>query len=399
MEEKIVCSECGKVITKETAFEFEGQIFCEKCFDAKTTVCGCCGNRIWIDDSRTFDGKTMCENCFDEQTSVCEECGRRIWNDDVCGDSDTVLCGHCEDHYYTNCDECGRLIHRDDANYEEDDDYVYCDSCYEKLEEKPIHSYNYKPEPIFYGSGNLFMGVELEIDKGGNDDENAKILLDIANCHDEHMYCKHDGSIDYGFEMVSHPMSLDYHINDMNWLEVFNKAVSLGYRSHQTSTCGLHIHVNRSAFGETHDQQEDVISRIVYFIEAHWNELLKFSRRTEAGIMRWASRYGIADNAKLTYDKAKKNTGRYVAVNLANYHTIEFRIFRGTLRYKTFIAALQLVDEICRLAIIFDDKTFEDMSWSDFAAGISKKDKPELIEYLKSKRLYVNEEITETEEV
>ena len=117
-------------------------------------------------------------------------------------------------------------------------------------------------------------------------------------------------------------------------------------------------------------------------------------------IKQWASRYGIDNTAKLTYDKAKKrNLDRYVAVNLLNYNTIEFRIFRGTLRYKTFIAALQLVDEICRLAIAFDDKTFEGMSWSDFVANISKKNKPELIEYLKSKRLYVNDEITETEEV
>ena len=118
-------------------------------------------------------------------------------------------------------------------------------------------------------------------------------------------------------------------------------------------------------------------------------------------MMRWASRYGIAENTKLTYDKAKKKSGmgRYVAVNLANYNTIEFRIFRGTLRYKTFIAALQLVDEICRLAITFDDKTVENLSWSDFVSNISKNSKPELIEYLRSKRLYVNEEITETEEV
>ncbi len=55
MEEKIVYSECGKVHRKETAFEFEGQVFCEECFSTRTKVCDCCGNRIWVDDSRTFD--------------------------------------------------------------------------------------------------------------------------------------------------------------------------------------------------------------------------------------------------------------------------------------------------------------------------------------------------------
>ena len=96
-------------------------------------------------------------------------------------------------------------------------------------------------------------------------------------------------------------MTLDYHTNTMNWEEVFEKALSMGYRSHQTQTCGLHIHVNRLAFGKSSENQEDVISRIVYFVENHWNELLKFSRRTEANINRWASRYGISTTAKDTY--------------------------------------------------------------------------------------------------
>ena len=369
MKESITCSICGAILDEETMHEFDGQLLCDDCYDDHTVECECCHDRIWRDNAQM--------------------------------DDDIALCDSCYDHYYTTCEMCGRIIHRDYANYEDDGDYPYCDSCFGKLEDKPIQSYHYKPEPIFYGLGDLFYGVELEIDRGGDFDSNAEILLNIANRNTEHMYCKHDGSIASGFEMVSHPMSLGYHINKMDWLKIFNRAVELGYRSHNTSTCGLHVHVNRSAFGKTHDEQEDVISRIVYFVEAHWNELLKFSRRTEVNIMRWASRYGIAENTKLTYDKAKKKAGlgRYVAVNLANYNTIEFRIFRGTLRYKTFIAALQLVDEICRLAIAFDDKTFEKMSWSDFVMNISKKDKPELIEYLKSKRLYVNEEITETEEV
>ena len=74
---------------------------------------------------------------------------------------------------------------------------------------------------------------------------------------------------------------------------VFNTALDYGYRSHQTQTCGLHIHVNRNAFGSIYALQESTVSRIVYFVEKHWNELLKFSRRTEANINRWANRYGM----------------------------------------------------------------------------------------------------------
>ena len=361
-------------------------------------TCSVCGALLTEETQREFDGEIMCEHCLREQTTICECCEERVWRDNAESDSFISVCNDCYDDLYTRCEECDCLIRRDDAHY--DGDYPYCDDCYDKLDNKAIKTYDYKPEPIFYGSGDLFYGVELEIDKGGEYNDNAEILLDLANRPAEHLYCKHDGSINNGFEMVSHPMSLDYHTNQMDWCDVFNKAITMGYRSHQTSTCGLHIHVNRSAFGKNTLEQEDVIARIVHFTELHWNELVKFTRRTEANINHWASRYGIATTAKDTYKNIKeKNWSRYVAVNLANYNTIEFRIFRGTLRYKTFIATLQLVDEICRLAIMFDDNTFEKMSWSDFAIGISKENKPELIEYLKSKRLYVNELQTETEEI
>ena len=157
----------------------------------------------------------------------------------------------------------------------------------------------------------------------------------------------------------------------------------------------MHVHVNRSAFGETRERQEEVVARIVHFVEKNWWEMVKFSRRTESNLNRWAARYcSISEEVQETYKKAKdKRLGRYVAVNLENYDTIEFRLFRGTLRYKTFAATLQLVEQICKLAINLTDKEFERLSWSDFVSGISK-DKQELIDYLKSKRLYVNDVLT-----
>lgn len=90
--------------------------------------------------------------------------------------------------------------------------------------------------------------------------------------------------------------------------------------------------------------------------------------------------------------------GRYVAVNLSNFSTIEFRMFRGTLKYETFIATIQLVDEICRTAVRLCDFEMENLLWSEFVQQINKETKPELIAYLKSRLLYVNEITTETEE-
>lgn len=84
------------------------------------------------------------------------------------------------------------------------------------------------------------------------------------------------------------------------------KAITLGYRSHQTSTCGLHCHVNRSCFGEPREEQDLVISKILFFVEMHWAELLKFSRRSEYSINRWAARYGYERTGRDILEKAKK---------------------------------------------------------------------------------------------
>ena len=63
------------------------------------------------------------------------------------------------------CSEWGAILNDEIMN--EFNGQFYCSECFEKLRETSIKSYNYKPEPIFYGSGDLFLGVELEIDKGG----------------------------------------------------------------------------------------------------------------------------------------------------------------------------------------------------------------------------------------
>ena len=357
-------------------------------------VCERCGNVIDTDDYEEFNGQILCSDCMEEHTTICNCCDERIWNEDTYSDEYTSVCSYCYDRYYTRCYGCECLLHYDDA-YRLNDEY-YCEDCYDEERSKfrYIHDYGYKPEPIFYGDSHRYFGVELEIDEAGRDNNYAQELIDIANMRDEHIYIKSDGSLYDGMEIVSHPMTLEYH-KDFCWEDIMHHAVFLGYRSHQTSTCGLHIHVNRDSFSDSYEMQEEVISRILYFVEQHWNEMLKFSRRTEYNMNRWAARYGYENSPKAILDKAKKNCGRYVAVNLCNYHTIEFRLFRGTLKYNTLIATLELVNRICEVACLTTDEGIAKLSWSEFVAGIKE---PELIQYLKERNLYINEKVKETEE-
>ena len=357
-------------------------------------TCDICGCEVAEEDGTWVDDQFLCQNCVDEHCTTCDHCNDTIWLNDTVQDNDTTLCPSCYDDHYHRCECCGRIIHDNDINWR--GDFPYCDNCYDNFDDE-IEEYSYKAEPIFYGEGNRFYGIELEVDDGGKDNDNAHRLKELANDRHEHIYIKSDGSLDDGFEIVSHPMSLDYHMNKMNWKSVFRKAVELDYLSHQTSTCGLHIHVNRNAFGDNEQEQENVISNILFFMETHWNEIYAFSRRSENNINRWAARYGYEKSGKAILDKAKKSiSGRYCAVNLCNYHTIEFRIFRGTLKYNTFIAALQLIDEICNAAIFMTENEIEKQSWNEFVKGIEHK---ELIQYLKERRLYINDEVTDEEDI
>ena len=357
--------------------------------------CDCCSQETTA-PLVSVDSMELCPSCFASETAVCDHCGARILIRDAIMDDSMTLCDACYTNSYTNCAECGRIIESCDAIYGRNG-LPYCERCYDSYRQELIHPYHYKPDPIFYGEGSRFFGVELEVDEGGEEDDSAEELLQITG---DQMYIKHDGSLDEGFEMVTHPMTLDYHCHHFPWKEVTQKAVSLGYLSHKTDTCGLHIHVNRTSLGDTEEQQESTIARILYFVEEHWNELVRFSRRTYYQLDRWASRYGRKDSPKeLLSDIKKEGYGRYACVNLKNYATIEFRIFRGTLRYQTIIAALQLVDEICRAAISMSDEQMQNLSWSDFVSVLDKSACSELIEYLKMRRLYVNEPQNSEEDV
>ena len=112
----------------------------------------------------------------------------------------------------------------------------------------------------------------------------------------------------------------------------------------------------------------------------------------------WARRYGVKSapsellNAvKFPEDHEYNPNARYACVNLLPEHTIEFRIFRGTLKLSTFLATVQFVDEICNRAMELDSLDMVDLSWKQYVMEIDPDLKPELVQYLKGRQLYVNE--------
>jgi hypothetical protein len=140
------------------------------------------------------------------------------------------------------------------------------------------------------------------------------------------------------------------------------------------------------------------ISRILFILERFWQEFLRFSRRTQSQISQWAKRYGFKHEPVEIFNTAKSNNfDKYTCLNLSNAHTIEFRIFKGTLKYNTIIATIQLVNHICDIALSMTTEDITELlSWCAFVEKIDKTKHPELISYLKERRLYINEPV-ETE--
>ena len=111
---------------------------------------------------------------------------------------------------------------------------------------------------------------------------------------------------------------------------------------------------------------------------------------------RWAARYGIRLTPSEQMSHAKNScAGRYTAVNLTNSDTVEIRMFRGTLKLNTLKATLQMVNHLVEVAVAMSDTAVQELSWFDFLDDVTE---PELIQYLKERRLYVNEPVNTSEE-
>ena len=178
--------------------------------------CGVCHVLHPLEELRSFDDTLICHDCLEDSTVVCGRSGERMWRDDDAGNEDSGhLCKSCYDRYYGTCERCGRILPEEDL-YMEENDEMLCYDCHRRHRSRySINDYSYKPDPIFYGGGPLYMGVELEIDEGGESDSNARKILEVANAQEELVYIKHDGSLSDGMEVVSHPMTLAYHMEKM----------------------------------------------------------------------------------------------------------------------------------------------------------------------------------------
>lgn len=104
--------------------------------ETKDICCGCDEEFLETDLQVGPDGHKYCGNCINDSVT-CNECGRFSLNsDDYAWIGDYAYCPNC----FYNCGDCGTTISEEDTWSFEDDDTIYCESCY-KNREKPIEPY------------------------------------------------------------------------------------------------------------------------------------------------------------------------------------------------------------------------------------------------------------------
>ncbi len=359
-------SHCFKCTTKHstpTMIEIKrGMRFCKPCHDETYFQCGICpperGHKLREGNlAQTIDGMDVCEYCFYTSYRKCKSCraDHKI-SSGIVSRENNFFCSTCAQDRFFNCGMCDERHEIDRMWQRTEDAGIVCRNCQGSYTAErnppPIHEYSYKPKAKMQGEhkGGLFFGIELEVDAinkrstMSRDDVPDAVLTKnekTAKALKEAMpfiYCKRDGSVPGGFEIVTHPMSYSWILKNKELFDPIWGLVKKGYVSHDSGLCGMHIHMSKAAFTPMH------LYKFMQFFQKNEDFILVVSQRDAADLARWAAvKYeGVPKShmARIAMDKGGHSSRRQ-AVNLTPSNTVEIRIFRGTLKKERFFKNLE----------------------------------------------------------
>lgn len=321
--------------------------------------------RQWIksyEDCEDFDdivehleehyGIVRCDDCGEWELS--SQARAHYTNDDA------TICRRCIENEYTYSSRYGSYVYGHEARdaidqngnscviHEDDDDFHYNDDedRWQHVDYSPsariigtYHSSKSQQRPQVSAWTKLkgrYLGVELEVEINTDRADRSEKALQLHETINDgefgrKVFFENDGSISNGFEIISQPMGLDKHRELWGWLN--DKDVTRGLRSHNTTTCGLHVHVSRAGLSKLQ------IAKIVAFVNSPDNESL-----IRAVARRYAEGYCRIKTKKI--GQSAQSDDRYEAVNIVPLKTIEFRIFKGSLKYESVMAAIEFSNAV-----------------------------------------------------
>ena len=327
------CTACGTARASSERYDrYDG--ICYYC------VAGCangCGRDVVRNGEgvQEIDGSLVCHYCARDGSLVCEENG-------------------CDNTVLSN------MAYRIGGR-------TYCNTCYRERREV-IRDYFYKPDPVFYGTGPYHMGVELEADVRAGASASAVRSIDtVASARQvakdmprNLIYTKRDGSLDHGYEIVTHPATPTYWNDISHRVEkMFKGVLKSGLRSYHARSAGMHVHVSRAKLSPLTQW------RIQRFFALNEDYIYSVSRRRRSVWNDYCSHNEDIPSDEVYKAKGGTNSDRFRALNFTR-HTIEVRIFRGTLNTDGFyrnLGWLTALVEYCRVAPVNKLGADDFISW------------------------------------
>lgn len=349
--------------------------------------------------NRTTNVVHVCDSCY-EELPVCEVCGNKeTYHTRVEG---IEMCGHCfeewerEHPHHHYCENC-------DSYFDEevgDHTYALCPSCYDKVAwSDRVHSYDWKPKPWFLDSSSMqsqeptkgvrYYGCELETEGGNISDycyELNKALND--NSYEHHAYFMHDGSLEDGVETATSPIAFEYAMTSYPFDIYESVAEQNKMVAHDTTTCGFHIHVNRDSIPDF----ELTTAKILLTFDKFYDRLLRIARRrSKDRPEHWCCKPNADIQRSETPDSLKRKLDlqkdHYRAVNLSPEDTIEFRLWKGTIRANTIRSTIDFLNALINVCATSTLSDVYDWTWEEFLSKVTGElFAPETtIEYIKSR--------------
>lgn len=414
------CANCGEELSIEKLTTgIDGELYCDSCFSELFATCERCGEICYRDDLvSVYVGRgweDWCQDCCDDSAFVCECCGDMTSNDYRNYVDNDEICNDCLNNNsdYAACERCGETHYVDNMEYSNRFGGYVCDDC--RSNATVIHNYHGGPRPLLWLSDNpadrynrkykLFVGVELEIDRGGENDDNAEAIVEAGgHTPNQDITCESDGSLDDGFELISTTATVDYHIRRYNWGDMMQEAIEHGYTSHDAGTCGLHVHMDREYFADMQQATPEAILTVIVANNDEW--LKRFSRRTYFGYCQFLperrkfraedfkakDKYGNElDRDEVMYrlgNAERQLSGHGSCMNFDGYRTLEIRFNRGTLNYSTFVATMQFVQMLADITkSCHHIEQACDVSLRNFKALARRRGYKEFLDYLKRRNI------------
>ena len=236
---------------------------------------------------------------------LCEFCGEYVHH--VIGAYGPKICARCSYHSGTcgSCGEYGILYHG------------HCKECVKKHAISIEEGWSYTPHK-FKKWGNskdkLWIGIENEVQMAEGASKRLYLQRISEAYYKDEAYTMHDGTIQYGTEVVFHPRTLEL-IKKFDFEPMLRNT-----RPHRNT--GMHVHLSREAFSN----------------KAHLYKFMRFFARNKGFVEYVAERksdmfraWTFTKNGDVIsklkgYDV---DGGKYIDVNLKHEATIEVRVFKG----------------------------------------------------------------------